>query len=85
MSEEKQRILLLERVNRHAVSVTLHLRAWAAMFLGVTICLINPMFVSDFTHEGGGKQAPQSKTGQLLFSSVGYVALAPLGGSRIKE
>ncbi len=63
MSEEKQRILLLERVNRRTVLITLHLRAEDAMFVDVWICLINLIYVSDFTHEGRRKQAPQSKTG----------------------
>lgn len=85
MSEEKQRILLLERVNRRTSSITLHLRAQDSMFLDVSVCLINVMYVSDFTHEGRRKQAPQSKTGQLLIISVGYLTPAPLGGSSIKE
>lgn len=85
MSEEKQRILLLERVNRHSVSITLHFRAHDTMFLDISVFLINSIFVSDFTHEGRRKQAPQSKTGQLFIISVGYVTPAPLGGSSIKE
>lgn len=83
MSEEKQRILLLERVNRRTVSTTI----WEhkTLFVDAPMCLINLIYVSDFTHEGRRKQAPQSKTGQFFIVSVGYVTPAPLGGSSIKE
>ena len=53
------------------------------LVLDVFICLIN-LFFPDFTHEGGRKQAPQSKTGESLVS-VGYGIFPPVGGSSIKE
>ena len=65
--------------------ITSRLSAQDTVFPDVFICLINLMYVSDFTHEGRRKQAPQSKTGQLFIISVGYVTPAPLGGSSIKE
>ena len=85
MSEEKQRILLLERVNTHNVSITLNSIAQETTIFFVCLYLINLIYVSDFTHEGRRKQTPQSKTGQLIIITVGYVTSAPLGGSSMKE
>lgn len=56
-----------------------------AVFLDVSIYLINLIYVADFTHEGRGKQAPQSKTGKLIIIAMGHAKPAPLGGSSIKE
>lgn len=55
------------------------------LYLDASTYLINVMYVADFTHEGRGEQAPQSKTGQLLIITMGYVTPAPLGGSSIKD
>lgn len=85
MSEEKQRILLLERVNRYTCVYHIVCESTRHYVSGCIDLLNQSLSLSDFTHEGRRKQAPQSKTGELFIVSVGYVTPAPLGGSSIKE
>lgn len=78
MSEEKQRILLLEQVSLELL-----------LLIFVKYYVFNKVYflVADFTHEGRGKQASQSKTGRSI-STVAtnvYLTLPPLGGSSTKD
>lgn len=74
MSEEKQRIILLERVNAPSFC------CFSQLFL---VFLTRLTFVTDFTYEGRRKQAPQSETRESI--PFRYVESSPLGGSSIKE
>lgn len=65
ISEEKQRILLLERVIKNtSVHHITYLSGETQSF--AVYQSVESVVVSDFTHEGRRKQAPQSKTGESM-------------------
>ena len=97
MTEEKQRIILLERVNSRPL---LNCLLYTLALYGANGCLFPwprlnprfPVFPADVAHEGRRKQAPQSATGRSRYRVFNWcfvpgccVAPPPLGGSSIKE
>lgn len=60
MSEEKQRILLLERVSTSGLAVP----------EPFCVCSAARSSLPDVTHERGGEQTPQSETGESLLLCV---------------